>query len=305
MFSHYYFLDLFKEAIPRKGPPTYRGTNIKYYYKVTIATQRVGSTVQMLQVPIRVLPICFTTEEALAAICDGTEDAISPVNPFFIKQKQDYLELMLEYLQNISSRRCPNFYMITNKHGKVGRFCIFKSIYKLGEDIVCTLDFSVQTVKCVQYSVTLECEEIIPPICSNDSRDGNTSPTGSLKHDRTSPEKESDTSTAKQVKTKITEHSKYHEMTIGLNLTDIILPVPLYVSPSFKTDQVEVRWRLHFQFVTSTNPNFDFNCEPGHTWQAPKEIEIETMIWNLPVQLLPTNPITIPQPNENLSLLIN
>lgn len=42
--------------------------------------------------------------------------------------------------------------MITNSRGKVGRFCLFKSAYKLGEDIVGTFDFSVGTVTCMQVS---------------------------------------------------------------------------------------------------------------------------------------------------------
>lgn len=57
-------------------------------------------------------------------------------------------------LQNLTARRSPNSYMITNTRGKVGRFCLFKSAYKLGEDIVGTFDFSVGTVTCMQvYSL--------------------------------------------------------------------------------------------------------------------------------------------------------
>lgn len=53
-------------------------------------------------------------------------------------------------LQNLTARRSPNSYMITNTRGKVGRFCLFKSAYKLGEDIVGTFDFSVGNVTCMQ-----------------------------------------------------------------------------------------------------------------------------------------------------------
>lgn len=55
-------------------------------------------------------------------------------------------------LQNLTARRSPNSYMITNTRGKVGRFCLFKSAYKLGEDIVGTFDFSVGTVTCMQVT---------------------------------------------------------------------------------------------------------------------------------------------------------
>lgn len=297
-------LDLFKEEIPKMGPPTYRGTFVKYFYKLTVATQRVGSKVQMLQVPIRVLPINFTTEEELESICNETEDSVSPLNPFLIKKKTEYLELMLDYLQNVTSQRSPTYYQITNKHGKVGRFCIFKPRYKLGEDIVCTLDFSAQTIKCVQYSVTLQCEEIVPPLQDSSEGSSVSSPTSeeTLKSGTVSPSLSA--LNLQPTKTKITEHSKYHEVTIGLELTYISLPVPLNVTPSFKTDEVEVRWRLHFQFVTSTNKGFDYDCEPGQTWNAPKQIEIETMIWNLPITLMSANPIQIPQQSETQTLII-
>ena len=77
------------------------------------------------------------------------------------KKAPSEIEYALHYLQNITARRRPNFYLISNKRGKVGRFCLFKSIYKHGEDIVGTLDFSCGTVKCVQLSITLQCEEIV------------------------------------------------------------------------------------------------------------------------------------------------
>lgn len=56
----------------------------------------------------------------------------------------------LSTFQNLTARRSPNSYMITNTRGKVGRFCLFKSAYKLGEDIVGTFDFSVGNVTCMQ-----------------------------------------------------------------------------------------------------------------------------------------------------------
>lgn len=57
---------------------------------------------------------------------------------------------------------------------------------------------------------------------------------------------------------------------------------------------VDVRWRLHFEFVT-THSNLgiesDSGIDDGSSWQAPLDIDIETMIWNLPVTLYPTAPM--------------
>lgn len=59
----------------------------------------------------------------------------------------------LTILQNITARRNANFYNITNGKGKVATFCLFKTTYKLGEDIVGMFDFSSSTIRCVQVCV--------------------------------------------------------------------------------------------------------------------------------------------------------
>ncbi|XP_058823491.1 RAB6A-GEF complex partner protein 2 [Topomyia yanbarensis] len=276
---------MFRETLSVNTPPTYRGVMVKYYYKITVATQRVGSTVQALYIPIRVLPLppINSSDEAITLNDESNED-LAPNNPFIEKKKApSKIEYALHYLQNITARRRPNFYLISNKRGKVGRFCLFKPIYKLGEDIVGTLDFSCGTVKCVQLSVTLQCEEVVknkevkPP-----------SDIGST----LSPDKEHTSVPFGR----ITNFTKHHEVCLGLLQTQMILPIPLYVTPTFETDLVDVRWRLHFQFVTSTNEELNTTIVSDTLeWQAPTDISIETMIWNLPVTIYPTAPVQIPQ----------
>lgn len=63
-------------------------------------------------------------------------------------------------MQNVTARRAPKFYRISNKRGFVGRFCLFKPAYKLGEDIVGSLDFGNCQVRCVQFSVKLQQQEL-------------------------------------------------------------------------------------------------------------------------------------------------
>lgn len=61
-------------------------------------------------------------------------------------------------LQNITAKRSPNFYNITNSGGKVARFCLFKQAYRLGEDIVGTFDFEQTDVSCIEvltYFITM------------------------------------------------------------------------------------------------------------------------------------------------------
>lgn len=279
-----YFVDYYREQVP-SCPPTYRGVDIKYYYKVSIATQRLGSRVQLLQVPIRVLPLLFEEKpEQLPAPCDVTNDELTPTNPFLENDRKivSKVEIALENLQNITARRRPNFYVITNRRGKVGRFCLFKPCYKLGEDVIGTLDFSMRTIRCVQLSVTLQCEEILASKVPADGKENGKASTG-----------------------KITNFTKHHEICVGLYQTQMILPIPLHVTPSFSTDLVEVKWRLHFQFVTTLNDDLMPDDGPENdTWHGPKNIDIETMVWNLPITIYATNPTQIFHPSSGDALIL-
>lgn len=226
-------IDLYKETLPMCSPPTYRGIGIRYFYKITIATQRVGSKVQVLRCPIRVLPLpTVIRPDEVPALCNDTSEELAPTNPFLEKRKTETkLEIALHNLQNITARRRPNFYLISNKRGKVGRFCLFKPAYKLGEDIVGTLDFSCRTVRCVQVSVTLQCEEILhkQPALNNEA---STVPVAAVSSSL------SQTPTTNQPSDgvgKIMSFTKHHEVCVGLLQTQMILPVPLHVTPTFST----------------------------------------------------------------------
>ncbi|XP_062562117.1 RAB6A-GEF complex partner protein 2 [Armigeres subalbatus] len=284
---------IFRETLSVNTPPTYRGVMVKYYYKITVATQRVGSTVQALHIPIRVLPLppINCSDEAITLNDESNED-LAPNNPFIERKKApSKIEYALHYLQNITARRRPNFYLISNKRGKVGRFCLFKPIYKLGEDIVGTLDFSCGTVKCAQLSVTLQCEEIIKKRNPKPMEQPNLP--GQDKNNVAVPVG------------RITNYTKHHEVCLGLLQTQMIISIPLHVTPTFETDLVDVRWRLHFQFVTSTNDELNMETNKDTLeWQAPTDISIETMIWNLPVTIYPTAPVQIPQASGTFTLNI-
>lgn len=80
-----------------------------------------------------------------------------------------------------------------------------------------------------------------------------------------------------------------------------VLNIFLFVFP------VSVRWRLHFEFVTTSNDIAGGELDAGHagnsgrsgSWQAPNDIDIETMVWNLPVTLFPTAPMqALHQPSK-------
>uniref|UniRef100_A0A2M4ART5 Uncharacterized protein n=1 Tax=Anopheles triannulatus TaxID=58253 RepID=A0A2M4ART5_9DIPT len=302
---------LYRETVPLNTPPTYRGIRVKYYYKITIATQRLGSTVQALNIPFRVLPLPLPQSDLDEAITlnDESNEDLAPNNPFLEKKRPpSRIEYALHYLRGVTARRRPNFFMINNKWGKVGRFCLFKSAYKLGEDIVATIDFSCGTVKCCQLSVTLQCEETeLKPGADEESLDG-----GERGETPTGTAASSTEADRQKCVSRVTNYSKHHEVCLGMLQTQVILPIPLHVTPTFRTDVVEVSWKLHFQFVTTTSPELSnemmatrpTEADEELEWVAPTDIAIETMIWSLPITIYPTSPLQIPQPCGDYKLHI-
>ena len=62
--------------------------------------------------------------------------------------------MMLITITRYNNYIITDFYNITNSHGKVARFCMFKQAYRIGDDIVATCDFSESNVPCVQVCFT-------------------------------------------------------------------------------------------------------------------------------------------------------
>ncbi|KAL1129568.1 hypothetical protein AAG570_012513 [Ranatra chinensis] len=257
---------IYSEVLPNEAPPSYRGQLVRYSYKITIGTQRVNCPIKLLRVPLRVLAINGLPDYN---ICEDSED-LTPNNPFLERHDKEHeLGPALQLMQNITSRRNPNFYNITNTRGKVGRFCLFKQAYRLGEDIVGTFDFTKSTVPCIQLTVTLQCQEQI----SNENR----------------------TMYKQEVAT--VSFSKYHEVCLNMKHCHLNLPIPLHATPAFTTDLVSLNWKLHFEFVTGNTGCNEISLN-GDTWQAPATLNIETMIWDLPIQIYPTIPT--PEPNSRM-----
>lgn len=259
---------IYKEVIPTEVPPSYRGQAIKYSYKITVGTQRVNCPIKLLRIPLRVLVLAGLME---ASVHNENED-LSPNNPFLnCQRKEAIIDLALQLLQNLTTRRHPSCYSITNNNGKVVKFCLFKPAYKLGEDIVGTFDFSVSTVPCVQFSVTLQSEEIIHDDCRVKSHQG----------------------------VSMVSYNKYHEFCLHTMHTHMVLPIPLNVTPGFLTDIMSLKWILHFEFVTTTTL-VEIQPRPTDpvatsTWTGPSQLHIETMVWDLPIKIYPSSPLHVLQ----------
>ncbi|XP_055940303.1 RAB6A-GEF complex partner protein 2-like isoform X3 [Argiope bruennichi] len=258
---------IYKETIPYTAPPSYRGQCVKYAYKITVGTQRVNAVIKLLKIPIRVLLVYGIPDAQFCA--DSEELPIAPANPFLqSQQKQPTISSALQILEANTARRNPSYYNITNQNGKVVRFCLLKSSYRLGEDIIGVFDFSQGTVKCVQFSVTLISEEELQENCKGRAKQGITT----------------------------VAYNKHHEFSLHLNLTQVILPIPLTVTPTFTTNIVSLKWKLHFEFVTTTTVSaMPEPTSPSEniSWQGPANLDVQTMIWDLPIKVFPTHPLQI------------
>uniref|UniRef100_H3AZI7 RGP1 homolog, RAB6A GEF complex partner 1 n=1 Tax=Latimeria chalumnae TaxID=7897 RepID=H3AZI7_LATCH len=198
----------YSEVVPLDGPPSFRGQSVKYVYKLTIGCQRVNSPIKLLRVPFRVLVVY-----GLEDYCFPPEEAVAPSNPFLeeedsVKKETRLVDLATEMLMTTSSRRSLHLYNITNARGKVGKFCIFKMAYKIGEDIVGTFDFSEGDIPCLQYSVCLQTEEKIHE-----------------EYQRRAGQPVS-----------LSTHARHQESCLHAAKTHFDLPIPLSVTPGFATN---------------------------------------------------------------------
>ncbi|XP_061620412.1 RAB6A-GEF complex partner protein 2 [Phyllopteryx taeniolatus] len=256
----------YSEVVPADGPPSFRGQAVKYVYKLTIGCQRVNSPIKLLRVPFRVLVLQGMPEPPFTQ-----DEEVSPSNPFLEEEEASRrdarpLERALDMLMVSTSRRCPHMFNITNVRGKVAKFCIFKTLYRLGEDIIGSFNFSEGDIPCLQYSVSLQSEEEIRQ-----------------EYQRRPGQPFS-----------VTGHGRHLESCLHTASSHFSLPVPLNVTPGFGTDIVTLRWRLHFEFVTAREPAEPpvvlQNESKATVWAGAEHVEVDTFSWDLPIKILPTNP---------------
>ncbi|XP_037757820.1 RAB6A-GEF complex partner protein 2 [Chelonia mydas] len=255
------------ETLPVDGPPSFRGQSVKYVYKLTVGCQRVSSPIKLLRVPFRVLVLHGLKEYQLPQ-----DEVVAPSNPFLeeeerVKKDSRLADLATELLMAATSRRSLHVYNISNTRGKVGKFGIFKTVYKIGEDILGTFNFSEGDIPCLQYSVSLQTEESIQE---------------EFQRRRGQP-------------VSYSTHARHQESCLHTARSSFSLPVPLSSTPGFTTNIVSLKWRLHFEFVTSRDSGeahtVPENPSETITWTGVEQIEVDTFSWDLPIKVLPTNPV--------------
>lgn len=237
---------MLQAVLPGGLPPTFNGTAIKYKYSVTIAAQRMREPAHILTIPFRIVspsavlkkleyPLGFPgfDYEIRVVEHDGNDEAKWAK----FQQKRGTQYLTSPYPQTKSQHDTNQsrnaVYALFEKHSNpvtmqiskgpeaLVSFTIGKIAYQLGETVSGTFDFSNSVVPCYQVLVRLESEEVIDPSISK----------------------------SKPIRKIYSEHHEYTRYTVFTHFTFYI---PHEASQEFTTEQVTVKWSLHFEFVTPT-----------------------------------------------------
>lgn len=101
----------------------------------------------------------------------------------------------------------------------------------------------------------------------------------------------------------VTVHARHSEFCRHLTTSTVMLPIPLATTPQFSTGIVSVEWRLGFEFVLAaggvdTPPVVIEGLPGGDTIVVgPAAVEVDKIKWNMPISVLPTNPVNLPSIN--------
>ncbi|KAF7492794.1 RAB6A-GEF complex partner protein 2 [Sarcoptes scabiei] len=282
---------VYNETLPLNLNPSYSSNRVKYCYKLTIGTQRIGSAIYFLKIPIRILTIDGFSLQSIPCIPNGSNDldedidlnesSLSPSSFMFDDESKDsstILDMALHRIESMVSKRIPHTFNITNSSGKVAKFIIFKTVYRLGEEVIGLFDFSESVVKCIRYSVTLQSEEEITDrflLKQNNSRKS-------------------------IAKIQQNNHCHYQEYCLDLSHSPMNITIPYTVTPSFSNSLVTLRWNLHFSFIIHNDPTrtvrslrMEHETEDGKLSLCQRQLDVQIMTWDLPIKIVATYPAHI------------
>ena len=93
-----------------------------------------------------------------------------------------------------------------------------------------------------------------------------------------------------------TSYTHQSEFCLDTEQSSVILPIPLTVTPSFKTNVLTLNWRLHFEFVTTRPDQLKELRIPdtqGDLFKPPAGLSVQTFSWHLPLQVYPNHPVQV------------
>ncbi|XP_055340088.1 LOW QUALITY PROTEIN: RAB6A-GEF complex partner protein 2-like [Paramacrobiotus metropolitanus] len=280
---------LYSETIPKSDVPSFRGgILVRYAWKLAFGCQVLGRDTTVIHIPLYILVIKDLENllnlnddlRMLAITEDLAENASAPKtngsngatkeNGIHASYPAVTIEAAMEILDNLTSRKSLKTYNIESSSGKIGKLSLSKTKFRLGEDILGRFDFKDRSITCVQYLVSLISEESIK---EEHRKSKNIAPTETIA-------------------------GKVHDFCLCLEQTNFILPVPLHITPSFSSDIMELKWKLRLEFALSGEIlQLDVpavgQAEQSVLWRPPLRVPVETLVWDVPVEIFPTDPIQV------------
>ena len=229
---------VYTETLPRRLNPSYSSPRLKYTYKLTVGAQRIGAPIHLLKMPLRILSASLGFDTALSGkmMANGESNAngddsgsLKSNNNNFDDESRDEstpLDLALHRIEAATCHRVPHSFNITSGGGgagggggngrRVARFSIFKTAYRLGEDVVGVFNFGEGSVPCIRYSVALQTEETLS--------------------ERFSKSSSSSSSSGRPAVINVVNHGRCGECTLNTVHSQVVLTIPLTATPTFAND---------------------------------------------------------------------
>lgn len=83
---------------------------------------------------------------------------------------------------------------------------------------------------------------------------------------------------------------EFHDNAMLLMFSHLFI-IAMPTTIHYFTSPVSVRWRLHFEFMTLTTiPKERPDHDEELSWNAPSHLDVEAMVWDLPIKVYATNP---------------
>lgn len=254
------------ETVPLECIPSFSGHLVRFTWKVSVGASRPTVEAKLIRIPFRVL----TVPRKILSFLEQIE---SPhlTNPFCKDDSKEHAlnsDIILQGLAHETSKRKQMTMELKTDSGVVGRLHLFKSVYRLGEEIIGAIDLSMATVPCLQMMVSLQAIE-----------------------------KVSDEHFAGQDRSRSSvtvSHATDVQSCTFASLKHFTVPIPSHVTPTFETAMVSLSWQLNFEFVTSSNYSSlgQMVTSPSKThleWVAGKVSSSHTSL-DIPITVLATNP---------------
>jgi len=238
-------------VLPTSIPPTYYGRSIKINYSIHIGIQKTpfNTTPYSITLPFKVFsyaeddgskptydimnPVIINKD--LSTISQRNTESLdlihSPLPYTPIETSQSYIideGYSFRNVCNLCQQASKVSYEICKDNENVAQLLFTRNVYRLGESIIGIIKFKTNALRCYQVVTYLETDEQIeyPYALRSKGKGG-----------------------------RVTKKIIAQQQDFCLNNSKIFveLPIPLYATPEFNINAVNLNWFLRFEFITSSN----------------------------------------------------